>query len=159
MWPEVVTGVATGVLSGTLGTFATISHQRSAEQRARMLDAADDFIGAATKASSELRVVEQVTRQGVVKNYALAVEAVLAHIPRLLLLYGRESETAKLANDIHGHLAVITDHVVSSAAGGAYPVGDVREHHHQALRDLDDFTAAAAAHVKRTSVRLFGLIL
>jgi len=40
----ILVGVGAGLLSGLIGTFLTISHERGAEFRTRMLAAAEDFL-------------------------------------------------------------------------------------------------------------------
>jgi hypothetical protein len=76
----------------------------------------------------------------------------------VFLLYGRQSKAAELAQAAQGNLAVITDLLVlSETPAGLDYVGRIREHHHKALKMLEDFTEAAAAQVRGTRAKLFGI--
>ena len=151
-WAVVVVGFVGALLGGLLGTFATIRHERGAEIRTRQLNAAEAFLTAATRASNELRVPEQVTHDGIIEGYTRASEAILQHIPLVQLLFGRESDPARLARDAWGNYAVIADLLAFSVQPhGLDNIGRIHEHHNTALRLLDDFGDAVAAEVRSTA--------
>jgi len=155
---QYVVAISVGVLSGVLGTFATINHQRLAERRSRMLDAADEFLRSASKALSVVDITERVTRRGSPRELAVAVDAVLETIPRLLLLFPDESEAVGHARSTHGELDIISGYATGVAREGAqWPAADVKQRKHNARRAMEAFTRSASAEVNATRTRVFGV--
>lgn len=56
VWAAILVGVGSGLLSGLAGTLLTITHERGAEMRTRMLTAAEEFIRAAEACRQSVRV-------------------------------------------------------------------------------------------------------
>src|SRR6476620_10273469 len=54
-WAVILVGLAGGLLGSTVATLLTISHERAAEFRSRMLNAADDFSTGAITALQQAR--------------------------------------------------------------------------------------------------------
>jgi hypothetical protein len=108
-----------GLSGGLIGTFARIAHDRGADLRARMLDAADDFVTALIRAHEAIESAALPTglwveiawmdltdemsqdRQGrVTEAHAVASaawEASRQRVPRVALLFGVDSTADKAA--------------------------------------------------------------
>lgn len=56
-WVTVVVALAAGLASGLLATMLRISHDRGAELRTRMVDAADEFCVAVVAARQRMRTI------------------------------------------------------------------------------------------------------
>ena len=55
-WAVILVGISAGLLSGLVGTLLTISHERGAEVRTRMLAAAEDFLTTAKTCRKAVRM-------------------------------------------------------------------------------------------------------
>jgi len=61
VWIALVTGLGSGLVGSVIGTMLTVSHQRAAEFRSRMLSAAEDFLAGARFSSTLLMSGPQTT--------------------------------------------------------------------------------------------------
>lgn len=96
-WTLAITTLAGGFLGGLAGTGLTIVHERSSEQRRRMLDAAADFINTCERATVVLREGDQVAWVDTVQD---ATQTISSRLPMLVLLFGRESRPLAVATQI-----------------------------------------------------------
>lgn len=108
----IIVGLASGVIGTVISTLLRISHERAADLRTRMLDAADDFVTAAVAAREAvdgvdtlLSVAEFIDQQPETKDARArfqaaheAIDAAEIRCPRLRLLFGAMSDAAKQAN-------------------------------------------------------------
>lgn len=111
-----------GLASAAIGTFANIAHDRSKDLRTRMLDAADEFVTAVTRAHEVIETAALHTgawveiawmemsdamredRQGQSETTRATAsaewESARQRVPRIALLFGIDSPTAEAARRI-----------------------------------------------------------
>lgn len=129
---------------GIFGVLVRIAHDRGAELRSRMLDAADEFLAVSTPALLDLGYVSptilsggafQTIRSGGGKSpddamgdLHEAAEHLQLRLARVLLLFGEDSPAAESARAVAGGLRDATNSLeyfkVSSAEGGDEEVAD-----------------------------------
>jgi hypothetical protein len=121
-WAVVLVGLGGGVLGSLATAFVTISHQRAAEFRAHMLNAADDFstraieaLQAARNASSEVKKDDsplddpekdwfRAEIQALLDTANQALDDVLARQARVHLLFGSQSPPGIAATGVASQL-------------------------------------------------------
>jgi hypothetical protein len=111
-WLVAVLVAFVGLVAGLLGTYIRIAFERSADIRTRMLDAADEFVSAMTKAQdkalpAQAFVISVVGSAESVEDWAdaqhhfeaahAAFDAANARLPRIRLLFGVESASSTAA--------------------------------------------------------------
>jgi len=118
LWVTLFVGLGAGVLGSLLTTTLRIRHEREADLRSRMLEAADEFVAAATKANERIgtlalrRSLAEV-RAGEGGNLAAPAQAdldalnplwddasaslaeTLRRLPRIRLLFGVDAASAE----------------------------------------------------------------
>lgn len=145
LWAAILIGVS----SGLLATLVRIGHERGAEFRTRMLNAAEGFLSAADRASGELRTPKLPTPTGILEGVNYATEAIVPTVSLVHLLYGLDSEVSGLARAIYAEFAAISHLMTISPSGmGLESSAEISEHHRKALHLIGDFTTAASAQVR-----------
>lgn len=117
-WAVILVGIGSALFGSLIGTLLTISHERAAELRAHMLNAASDFSTSAIKALQEARIaageikkdnqplVDEDTGwyRDEIKTHLdaanQAVDDVLANQARVHLLFGDRSSAGVAATGI-----------------------------------------------------------
>jgi len=94
VWAAVVIGLGSGLLSGLVGTFATITHERGAEFRTRMLSAAEDFIRAAEGFRQAVRFARADLNKDTFEALVQRYDDLVPTVTMVELLYGHESAPA-----------------------------------------------------------------
>lgn len=171
LWVTLVVGLGAGVLGSLLTTTLRIRHEREADLRSRMLEAADEFVAAATKANERIgtlalrRSLAEV-RAGQGGNLAAPTQADLdalgplwdeasatlaetvRRLPRIRLLFGVDATAAERAGDVcRKHSEAMVELV-----GTAAPRGEQAEELADDAETLvDDFSRAARADLQRGS--------
>jgi hypothetical protein len=132
-WAVILVGLGSAVIGSLFTTLATISHERAAELRTRMLNAADEFSTGASAAlqqmyvaANEIRREIELGRKGSGKRSKAtpvgeergfspeiqahlhkvdeAVDDAAAKQARIFLLFGNESPAGEAATHTMGHL-------------------------------------------------------
>jgi hypothetical protein len=160
-WLTLVTGIGIG---GLLGTLMTISHERGAEFRSRMLTAADEFLQTVSALANsvapvrwalerEPRVDEEVA--DALRTMEALYEELLPKAIRLELLFG-DSPTVHYAGEISDYFHNLRELVIDWKQGAP----DAAEAALAVIRDEDggppavEFGEAVRRDVKRTGFRL-----
>jgi hypothetical protein len=97
IWAAVVIGLGSGLLSGLVGTFATITHERGAEFRTRMLSAAENFIHVAEGVRQAVRVCRADLSDETYRTLEQRFDDLVPAVTLVELLYGHASATAVAA--------------------------------------------------------------
>jgi hypothetical protein len=142
-WAAIVVGVASGLLSGTLGTLFSIAHERGAESRTRQLDAAAAFLRDADQVRRAIRRGEAGELPSARAHRAEARWEDLAYRTSMIeLLFDRESVSASYAQGVVGAYRSVINRLQEGEAAevlnrGLLDVGDQ-------TRSFTDATADAA---------------
>ena len=152
VWAAVIIGLGTGVASGLLGTILTISHQRGAEFRSRMLRAAEDFLRAAEQVR---RLIRQPEREPVdaIRFVRAAWEDLVPTVTLVELLYGRDSQTAHLARATGNELQSVEEALQAVIQGERAQWAAVNEHMAIAGEAINEFGRNAALDVRQGWLR------
>ena len=163
LWVTLVVGLGAGVLGSLLTTTLRIRHEREADFRSRMLEAADDFVSAAMSAVDRaaehdlkysLRKLDAEVRTATTAlsaehrkeidelwdSTSEALREAIRRVPRIRLLFGVESEAAAHAKAACDQLGQSMAFFVEIKPEGAE---DAQELINDAEQRVDQFSAAA----------------
>jgi len=171
LWVTLFVGLGAGVLGSLLTTTLRIRHEREADLRSRMLEAADEFVAAATKANERIgtlalrRSLAEV-RAGEGGNLAAPAQAdldalnplwddasaslaeTLRRLPRIRLLFGVDAASAERAGDVCRKHSEAMVELLEFAAPRGEQAGAIAE---EAETLVDEFSRAARADLQRGS--------
>jgi hypothetical protein len=146
----VVVGLGSGLISSIVSTLLTISHERAAEFRSRMLQAAEDFLRRAEAARRPRGTAVGEPLDALVEAWDDMVSAVIL----VELLFGRDSEAAHWAREASNELKDVEGELRAELEGSSELTAPIREqqvkdHMLAAGQAMDRFGDAAAAQARR----------
>jgi hypothetical protein len=105
LWSALLVGLAGGVLGTLVGTLLTISHERGAEFRTRMLSAADDFLRTATQLAQSIGTAQSAIAskepdeqvEPLMRAFRESSSRLVIEYSRIQLLFGAESRAFRSA--------------------------------------------------------------
>ncbi len=154
VWVAVVVGLGSGLISSIVSTLLTISHERAAEFRSRMLQAAEDFLRRA-EAVRRLARRPRGTAAGEPLDALLdAWDDLVSAVVLVELLFGRDSEAAHWAREASNGLKDVEEELRSAVEAPSdltAPISEqqIKDHMLAAGQAMDRFGAAAATQVRR----------
>jgi hypothetical protein len=154
VWVAVVVGLGSGLISSIVSTLLTISHERAAEFRSRMLQSAEDFLRRA-EAVRRLARRPRGTAAGEPLDALLdAWDDLVAAVVLVELLFGRDSEAAHWAREASNELKDVEEELRSALEAPSdltAPISEqqIQDHMLTAGQAMDRFGAAAATQVRR----------
>lgn len=149
--------------SGIFGTLATITHQRGAEFRTRMIEAADDLVAAATEAavvarniSHEIQRIHHEEGIGVVTNeppgfdeFAKRVDSVTIGAMRVSLLFGISEAAARATGFTPLFRSTIAGTLYAETRGENV---DFQTAWDEYVRTTQEFIASAREEIRSTAL-------
>ena len=162
LWGALLVGLAGGVLGTLVGTLLTISHERGAEFRTRMLSAADDFLRAATEVAQSIGTAESAITskepdeqiEPLMRAFRESSSRLVIEYSRVQLLFGAESQTYKSAvgaieaiNDLRQALRSIWK------APGSVTPEEYEQAFGRASDEIERFGQAAREDIRQTPMR------
>lgn len=154
VWAAVVVGLGSGLISSIVSTLLTISHERAAEFRSRMLQAAEDFLRRA-EAVRRLARRPRDTAVGAPLDALLdGWDDLVSAVVLVELLFGRDSEAAHWAREASNELKDVEEEIRSALEASSdltAPISEqrIKDHMLAAGQAMDRFGAAAATQVRR----------
>jgi hypothetical protein len=104
VWVAIVVGLGSGLASSMVSTLMTISHERAAEFRSRMLQAAEDFLRRAEAARRLVRRPRSTAAEEPLDALLDAWDDLVSATIMIELLFGHDSEAAYWAREASNEL-------------------------------------------------------
>jgi hypothetical protein len=150
----VVVGLGSGLFSSIVSTLLTISHERAAEFRSRMLQAAEDFLRRAEAVRRLARRPRGTAAGGPLEALLDAWDDLVSAVVLVELLFGRDSEAAHWAREASNELKDVAEELRSALEAPSDLTASISE---QQINDrmlaageaMDGFGDVAAAQVRR----------
>jgi len=154
VWVAVVVGLGSGLISSIVSTLLTISHERAAEFRSRMLQAAEDFLRRAEAVRRLARRPRGTAADGPLDALLDAWDDLVSAVVLVELLFGRDSEAAHWAREASNELKDAEEKLRSALevpSDLTAPISEqqINDHMLAAGKAIDRFGAAAATQVRR----------
>lgn len=149
LWAAIVIGLGSGVL----GTLVSVRHQRGAELRTRMLDAAAEFLQAAEgmrRAARKPRGEHLEESLGVLRD---RWDDLVPTVMMVELLFGRRSPAALQAQAAGSMFGDAIDSLEAGFAGDDAELAKAQPAVVQASHALERFADEAARQVRATAAR------
>lgn len=147
-WVAVVIGLVSGLASGLLGTLLTISHQRNAEFRSRMLRAAEDFLVTAEHFRRRIRHPDQPPLEAL-RSLGPAWDDLIPAVTLIDLLYGADSQPAHYARCTANEFSDIPEALARVVSGEKRDMSEVERLLGRAIAEMGAFGRAAALDVRQ----------
>lgn len=150
----VVVGLGSGLISSIVSTLLTISHERAAEFRSRMLQAAEDFLRRAEAVRRAARRPRGTAAGEPLDALLDAWDDLVSAVVLVELLFGRDSEAAHWAREASNELKDMEEELRSALEAPSdltAPISEqqIKDHMLAAGQAMDRFGAAAATQVRR----------
>lgn len=154
VWAAVVVGLGSGLISSIVSTLLTMSHDRAAEFRSRMLQAAEDFLRRAEAVRQAARRPRGTAAGEPLDALLDAWDDMVSAVVLVELLYGRDSEAAHWAREASNELKDVEEELRSALEAPSDLTArisgqQIKDHMLAAGQAMDGFGAAAAAQARR----------
>lgn len=154
VWVAVVVGLGSGLVSSIVSTLLTISHERAAEFRSRMLQAAEDFLRRAEAVRRRARRPRGTAAGEPLDALLDAWDDLVSAVVLVELLFGHDSEAAHWAREASNELKDVEEELRSALEAPSdltEPISEqqIKDHMLAAGQAMDRFGAAAATQVRR----------
>ena len=152
VWVALVTGLCSGLAGSVIGTLLTVSHERAAEFRSRMLSAAEDFLkygDMARRFARHAHGTSQEERIEALTALEIAWDDLVSASERVVLLFGPGSKAASLAQEPVTELAEFRDLLRAAVKLGSDLPDDLNRHVWAASEAMGQFGVAAMAQVHK----------
>jgi hypothetical protein len=155
VWAAVVVGLGSGLVSSIVSTVLTISHERAAEFRSRMLLAAEDFLRRAEVVRRLARRPHDTAAGGPLGALLDAWDDLVSAVVLVELLFGRDSEAAHWAREASNELKDVEEELrsaleVPSDLTAPMSEQQINDHMLAAGQAMDRFGAATQVRRHRT---------
>jgi hypothetical protein len=141
---------ASGLLSGLAGTLLTITHERDAEMRTRMLTAAEEFIRAAEACRQSVRVARADRSKDTWTVVRDRYDDLIPTVTLVELLYGYSSKPGLRAKGVGSSVIDVKDELAKGAGADEAVVDAEMKDFHESLTIFGEL---AADQVRRGWVR------
>jgi hypothetical protein len=152
VWAAIIVGLGSGLAGSIVSTLLTISHERGAEFRGRMLQAAEDFL---RQAETTRRAARRPRGTGAGPLGALldAWDELVSAVVLVELLFGHDSEAAYWARETSNELKDVEDELrtaLGEQPGLTVPTRElaISGHMQAAGQAMQRFGAVAAAQLR-----------
>jgi hypothetical protein len=151
VWGAIIVGLGSGLVSSIVSTLLTISHERAAEFRGRMLQAAEDFLRRAEAVRRVARRPRDTTGEPL-DALLNAWDDLASAVILVELLFGRDSEAAHWARETANELKDVEEELRAALESSALtvPISEqrIKEHIQAGGEAMDRFAAAAPTQVR-----------
>ena len=154
VWGAIVVGLGSGLVSSIVGTLLTISHERAAEFRSRMLQAAEDFLRRAEAVRRFARRPRNTAASEPLDALLDAWDDLVSAVVLVELLFGHDSEAAYWARETSNELKDVEEELraaLETHSDLTTPIREQRINDHMLVagQAMDRFGTTAAMQVRR----------
>jgi hypothetical protein len=149
IWVAIIVGLGSGLAGSVIGTVLTVSHERAAEFRSRMLLAAEDFLRRGETVRRFVRRPHDTTTASPLDVLLDAWDELVPAVVLVELLFGRTSESAHWAREAANELSDVEKALRAAIEADSTSAEPIEDHMLAAGHAMDRFGEVAASQVRR----------